>query len=323
MIVINRNLSYTVRETHRQFPGWIYFPCQCIYNGVAAFCSRKPYFQHCFRVFLYFTQVKRSSVKQHDHNIGIDFCNLPQKHELRLRNPDISPACCLTALQIIFADRHYNDLCLLCCFYRFLQHLRSFRFRIFHRQHIPCLIKAFKYIALWHKSTPLHICGFCAVEYFFRCLTDRHAILYISGDRPCTDQTLAVCIRTDKGNLLFRRQRKQSTFVFQKYKGLRCCLSGKCSVCLCQLHLRFLFSSHAFIGIFKQTKLVFQCQNTEHTFIDLCFRNRSVFHQSDQLTSVALCHHINIHTRKCSFMRRIFGILRAAMRDRFINSRKI
>ena len=128
-IIVDRHLSHTVRKTHRQFSGGIYFSGQHIDDGMTTFRTGKPDFQNGFRQTADLSKIQGTTVKKNNCHIGIYPYNLFQKFQLNLWDLDIRLTGCFSGFLEMFAKRHDHQIGFCRCLQSFLFHLSAFFFR--------------------------------------------------------------------------------------------------------------------------------------------------------------------------------------------------
>ena len=134
-----------------------------------------------------------------------------------------------------------------------------------------------------------------------------------SMDCPEAKGILVVRIGTDQGDFGAGCQRKRFFPVFQKYHALHGSFLCQPAVFLTQEQpgfLRFICSPE---GVFEQSQLVFQLQDTHYGFIKLFFINSAFLNQFPQIVGITACTHIDIHARFHGQTRRFLLILRGAV----------
>ena len=288
---MNRHLSDTIRKAHRQPPGRLACTGQRPDQRRSAFCSRHPGFQNCLRIFIDHAEIQRSSIKQNHSRIRIDRSDLSQKLLLDLGKFQDTAAGRLTGLEKMLSQKQNDLVCL----------PRRVTGCFPHRILILVLIlltgtKAYQLCPGIKHRAALRKNKFPFRRQFPGRLFHRHSVFRVSQERPAAQKLFPADIRTDQRNLFSFFQRKESTVVFQQYKGSFRRFAGQRAMFFTKNHRLFLLRIGSLERILKKSKLVLQFQDPHHCLIQQVLADLSPADQLLQLFRIDTGHHIDIYT---------------------------
>lgn len=85
LIVVDRHLAHTVRKTHGQSAGGVFFSRQHVHYSAASLRPGAPHHQHGSGLLADFPYIQGAAAEQHHHNIFIHPVYCPEKLHLHLR----------------------------------------------------------------------------------------------------------------------------------------------------------------------------------------------------------------------------------------------
>ena len=283
MIIINRNLTDCLRNTHSQTARRVDITAQHISDTISSLDAQKPRLYHCVTERQNRADFHWPATKNNCNNFFPHIMQPFQHLLLIMGQPEDRFTCRFTGIIRVFTDTCDDDIairqpfqlgCLVGNIHKSLLH-RPERLSHRHRRDLNTML----------------------LQAAVQC-----RLLGRLCKRPSAENVGTVGKRTRKANFLTLIQRQQPAFIFQQDDTPRSSPAGNLQMFFAEMDLFFFFRVSTFEGILKQSEFVFQLQNPQYRFIYQRYVNFPLLYQFASLIQVVGGHHFNI----CARLQRIF-----------------
>ena len=296
MSIINRYLSYHLRESHRSLAAWHCLAPQQVGQCRSSHRSGMERIKHGRREFDFFSYSQRTSCHYNGNHRFARFCQSCNQLALCTLQVQVGQAMRLSGKNGFLTHKCQNDISTYCGGGSFG-----------HAGHI--LVTAISQAQFVYH---LYFVSHQFLDGSQRC----HSLCLVAIKYPGTQLVVwRIRHRAYHGNCLYRRlQRQCLLFVLQQDGRFHSSLLGSLQM---SRSIKFLYTFLIYIRVIKQPQAVLDAQNIPHCIIYGRFLDFSFFYQLRQFLDKRIADHLHIHTGIHCFHRCLFGIGRKAMRYHF------